>query len=114
MNIGIPKEIKPNENRFPLVPAGAAALISAGHTVIVETGAGLGSDFNDAQYLAAGAQIAKDAEGTAERSQHHRRKYNAQESCRGIRAEASPCGILDRMNRTARPGCFPNTGHRSC
>ena len=43
MNIGIPKEIKPNENRFSLVSAGAAALVSAEHTVIVETGTGLGS-----------------------------------------------------------------------
>ncbi len=63
MNIGIPKEIKSNENRISVVPAGAAALVSAGHTVFVETGAGLGSDFSDAQYQAAGAQIAKDADG---------------------------------------------------
>lgn len=62
MRIGIPKEIKTNENRVSLVPAGAEALVSAGHTVIVESGAGLGSDFSDAQYLAAGAQIAKDAD----------------------------------------------------
>jgi len=61
MKIGIPKEIKTNENRVALVPAGAEALVAAGHTVIVETGAGLGSGFGDAQYLAAGAQIAKDA-----------------------------------------------------
>jgi len=62
MKIGIPKEIKTNENRIALVPAGAEALVSAGHKVIVETGAGLGSGFNDAQYLAAGAQIAQDAD----------------------------------------------------
>lgn len=62
MRIGIPKEIKTNEYRVSLVPAGAEALVSAGHTVIVETGAGLGSSFSDAQYLAAGAQIAKDAD----------------------------------------------------
>jgi len=62
MKIGIPKEIKTNENRVALVPAGAEALVSAGHTVIVETGAGLGSGFSDAQYQAAGAQIAKDAD----------------------------------------------------
>ena len=62
MKIGIPKEIKPSENRISLVPAGAAVLVSAGHTVIVETGAGLGSDFTDAQYMAAGAQIAEDAD----------------------------------------------------
>jgi alanine dehydrogenase len=61
MKIGIPKEIKTNENRVALVPAGAEALVSAGHTVIVETGAGLGSDFSDAQYLQAGAQIVQDA-----------------------------------------------------
>lgn len=62
MKIGIPKEIKTNENRISLVPAGAEALVAAGHTVIVETGAGFGSGFSDADYLAAGAQIAKDAD----------------------------------------------------
>ncbi len=62
MKIGIPKEIKTNENRISLVPAGAEALAAAGHTVVIETGAGLGSGFSDAQYLAAGAQIANDAD----------------------------------------------------
>jgi alanine dehydrogenase len=62
MKIGIPKEIKTNENRISLVPAGAEALVSAGHSVIVETGAGQGAGFSDAQYQAAGAQIAKDAD----------------------------------------------------
>lgn len=62
MKVGIPKEIKTNENRVSLVPAGADALVSAGHTVIVETGAGFGSGFSDADYLAAGAQIATDAD----------------------------------------------------
>lgn len=62
MKIGIPKEIKTNENRIALVPAGAEALVVAGHTVIVETCAGAGSGFSDAQYLAAGAQIASDAD----------------------------------------------------
>lgn len=62
MKIGIPKEIKTNENRVALVPAGAEALVAAGHAVIVETGAGLGSGFSDALYQAAGAQIAQDAD----------------------------------------------------
>ncbi len=62
MKIGIPKEIKTNENRVALVPAGAEALVAAGHTVIVETGAGLGSGFGDARYAEAGAQIAVDAD----------------------------------------------------
>jgi alanine dehydrogenase len=62
MKIGIPKEIKTNENRVSLVPAGAGALAVAGHTVIVEAGAGLGSGFSDAHYLAAGAQVVQDAD----------------------------------------------------
>jgi alanine dehydrogenase len=62
MIVGIPKEIKTNENRVALVPAGAGALVADGHTVMVETGAGLGSGFSDALYQAAGAQIAKDSD----------------------------------------------------
>lgn len=62
MKIGIPKEIKTNENRVSLVPAGAEALVAAGHEVVVETGAGQGSGFADEQYVAAGARIAADAD----------------------------------------------------
>jgi alanine dehydrogenase len=57
MRIGIPKEIKTNENRVSLVPAGAEALVAAGHTVIVETGAGLGSGFSDEHYTSVGARM---------------------------------------------------------
>lgn len=57
MKIGIPKEIKTNENRVSLVPAGAEALVGAGHTVYVEKGAGEGSSFTDEQYVAVGAKI---------------------------------------------------------
>ena len=64
MKIGVPKEVKSNENRVALVPAGAAALVAAGHSVFVEAGAGLGSAFSDEQYSAAGAIIAKDANAT--------------------------------------------------
>jgi alanine dehydrogenase len=62
MKIGVPKEIKSNEKRISLVPDGAAPLVSAGHTVILESGAGLGSDFTDEQYLLADAQVAHDAD----------------------------------------------------
>lgn len=62
MKIGIPKEIKTNESRVALVPSGAEALVADGHTVIVEAGAGQGSGFGDAEYQAAGAQIANDAD----------------------------------------------------
>ncbi len=62
MKIGIPKEIKTNENRVALVPSGAEALVAAGHTVRVEKNAGLGSGFSDEQYTAAGARVVPDAE----------------------------------------------------
>ena len=57
MIIGVPKEIKTNENRIALVPAGAEAFTTRGHTVYIEQGAGLGSGFPDEAYVAAGAQI---------------------------------------------------------
>jgi alanine dehydrogenase len=57
MIVGVPKEIKTNENRVALVPAGAEALVADGHTVLVEQGAGLGSGFADDAYKSAGAQI---------------------------------------------------------
>jgi len=61
MKIGVPKEIKTNENRIALVPAGAESLVAAGHSVLVETGAGIGSGFPDEAYTAVGAIIAPDA-----------------------------------------------------
>ena len=57
MIVGVPKEIKTNENRVALVPAGAEALVADGHTVLVEQGGGLGSGFADEAYKAVGAQI---------------------------------------------------------
>lgn len=62
MQIGVPKEIKTNENRVALVPAGAEALVAAGHQVLVETGAGEGSGFSDTDYTDVGAQIGADAD----------------------------------------------------
>ena len=50
MKIGCVKEIKNNENRVGLTPAGAEALVKAGHKVLVEQGGGLGSGFTDADY----------------------------------------------------------------
>lgn len=61
MKIGVPREIKTNENRVALVPAGASALVAAGHEVMIETGAGLGSGFGDDAYTAVGATIGPDA-----------------------------------------------------
>src|SRR5690606_33986413 len=61
MRIGVPKEIKTNENRVALVPAGAEALVSAGHKVFIEAGAGEGSGFDDDNYREVGATIVPDA-----------------------------------------------------
>ncbi len=57
MLIGIPKEIKANENRVSMVPAGVEALAANGHTVVVERGAGVGSGFGDEAYIGAGATV---------------------------------------------------------
>jgi alanine dehydrogenase len=62
MIVGVPREIKANENRVALVPAGAESLAGDGHTVLVEQGAGLGSGFSDDAYRTAGARIAKSAD----------------------------------------------------
>jgi alanine dehydrogenase len=57
MIIGVPKEIKTNENRVALVPGGAESLVMAGHTVLVEHGAGVGSGFEDSDYTDTGVRI---------------------------------------------------------
>lgn len=57
MKIGVPKEIKTNENRVAITPAGVEALTSVGHEVFVEEGAGLGSGFNDHHYSMVGGHI---------------------------------------------------------
>ncbi len=57
MKIGLPKEIKDNEYRVGLTPAGVQALTGAGHTVFVQKTAGEGSGFKDEQYVKAGGQL---------------------------------------------------------
>ena len=62
MKIGIPKEILQNESRVAMTPAWARTLTELGHEVLVETGAGIGSSFHDADYIQNGAQILSTAE----------------------------------------------------
>jgi len=57
MIIGIPKEIKNNENRVALTPAGAAELVKNNHEVFIQKHAGIGSGFSDNDYVTAGAKI---------------------------------------------------------
>src|SRR5258705_1192166 len=62
MIIGVPKEIKNNENRVALTPAGAQQFVRRGHTVYLQTKAGEGSGFSDQEYIGAGAKILDKAE----------------------------------------------------
>ena len=62
MKIGCPKEIKPQEFRVGMTPNAAREAVNAGHTVMVETHAGVGAGFSDADYVAAGAKIIATAE----------------------------------------------------
>ncbi|MCE2778516.1 MAG: alanine dehydrogenase, partial [Algoriphagus sp.] len=64
MIIGVPKEIKNNENRVALTPAGAKELIKRGHQVYVQQTAGIGSGFSDEDYKSAGASILPSIEAT--------------------------------------------------
>src|SRR6516225_9037265 len=62
MRIGVPKEIKTHEYRVGLTPASVREYVSAGHQVLVETGAGMGIDATDETYRQAGANIASSAQ----------------------------------------------------
>lgn len=64
MRVAVPSEIKNNEYRVAITPAGVHELVAAGHTVTVQTGAGLGSSITDQEYVTAGALIAPDAAST--------------------------------------------------
>jgi alanine dehydrogenase len=68
MLVGILKEIKAEENRVCMTPAGVEVMIANGHSVLVEKNAGSGSGFEDAAYLKAGAEIAETAREIFERS----------------------------------------------
>lgn len=61
MNVGIPKEVKPQENRVAMIPSAVGELVRRGHRVFVQTMAGDGSCYTDAQYEAQGATITPDA-----------------------------------------------------
>ena len=58
MVIGVPKEIKDHEYRVSVTPEGVRALLAAGHEVVVEPSAGVGSGFPDEEYRSVGARIA--------------------------------------------------------
>ena len=57
MIIGVPKEVKTKENRVGIVPGGVGVLVKAGHTVLIQKGAGVGAGITDEKYIEAGARI---------------------------------------------------------
>jgi alanine dehydrogenase len=61
VKVGIPKEIKDSENRVAITPAGVHTLVEVGHTVLIESGAGVGSGFEDEAYQQFGAEIVSSA-----------------------------------------------------
>ena len=61
MIFGVLKDIKEGENRVICTPVEVASIVAAGHTVLVETGAGAGSGFPDEKYAAAGAKVCETA-----------------------------------------------------
>ena len=69
MRIGVPKEIKVHEYRVGLTPQAVVDLTHRGHEVVVETNAGMGIDFTDEDYTAAGATIAPDAATVFDRAE---------------------------------------------
>ena len=69
MKIGVPKEIKNNENRVGLVPAGVRQLVEDGHEVFVEQTAGLGIGISDDEYIKAGAKMLPSLEDVFEQSE---------------------------------------------
>src|SRR3989337_2002975 len=68
MIIGVPKEIKDKEYRVALTPAGVDVLTKAGHKVIIEKGAGIGSGLSDEEYIKAGAEIVVTAQEVFKRA----------------------------------------------
>src|SRR5678815_2994857 len=68
MTIGIPKEIKEQEQRVGLLPSTAQTLVGHGHTVLVQKNAGVGSGYRDEEYIKAGAQIVESAEEIFQRA----------------------------------------------
>jgi alanine dehydrogenase len=62
VKVGVPRELKDNEYRIAITPSGVRELVVAGHSVLIERGAGSGSSISDAQFERAGASIAPDAD----------------------------------------------------
>ncbi len=86
MRIGVPRETKDREFRVGLVPAGARALVKAGHDVWIQAGAGLGSGFSDDTYQQAGARLVSAEEAWSEPDLVVKVKEPTEDEVQGLRA----------------------------
>ena len=86
MRIGVPRETKDREFRVGLVPAGARALVKAGHDVWIQAGAGLGSGFSDETYQQAGARLVSAEEAWSEPDLVVKVKEPTVDEVQGLRA----------------------------
>lgn len=100
MIVGIPKEIKNNENRVSLTPAGAHELVQRGHTVYIQHTAGINSGFSDEEYEKVGARILptiKDVYAIAEMIIKVKEPITARPISKSPRlSTASPCSLARR------------------
>ena len=107
MLIGVPKEIKTNENRIALVPAGAEALVGAGHEVFVEKGGGEGSGFPDAAFEAAVEEYI----GSMESFEKYAVKKGVSVECfRPRPKQVAQAGQVSKMLPPQAPVSQPETG----
>ena len=92
MKVGVPTEVKTDEYRVALTPAGVRELVDAGHEVYVQSGAGEGSAITDEQYTAQGATILPDADAVFAEATHDRQGQGAPAArrSRGCRP-TTPC-----------------------
>ena len=69
MIVGVPREIKTLESRVAITPEGVAEFVKAGHSVLIESGAGIGSSISDTDYRNAGCEIVTDIDSLWQRSE---------------------------------------------
>ena len=99
MRVGVPTEVKTDEYRVALTPAGVRELVDAGHEVLVQSGAGVGSAISDDAYAAQGAAIVPDADAGVRRRRADRQGEGA---TAGRRSSAS-----SRATRCSRTSTWP-------
>ena len=103
MIVGVPKEIKPGENRVAMVPASAESLVRNGHDVLVEKGGGLGSGFEDKAYVDVGATIIDTADEVWARFDEGEEKARSRRRHPAPSPTPSPgCLLVRQHNRAVR------------